>query len=224
MFYFPLPALFLTTTVLAASLRPRDFNCRQTSIDYKGLVHYSPSFPTCANDGHLIDTFGTPANVKVQPDCDPAIATACAAVNLMFDINRNLYPIKSVSDSCEVNILFSQQHVSQIKDYDRSSCTTKLQSITETCMLIGTGKFAAPGQQAGIINLLYDTIALDRNDGHRFAANVECNDQPAYLVGSPGYFKDPNPYSGGITQVGKDIGGVPAGSISRDCLLSDNCA
>lgn len=91
-------------------------------------------------------------------------------------------------------------------------------------MLIGTGKYAAAGQQAGIVNLLYDSIALDRNDGHRFAANTGCGDQPAYLVGSRGYFKDPNPYSGGTTVVGRDVAGVGAGSITRDCLLGDSCA
>lgn len=91
-------------------------------------------------------------------------------------------------------------------------------------MLTGTSKYAAPGQQAGVVNLLCDSIALSRNTGVRVAANTGCNDQPAYLVGSPGYFKSPNQYSGAMTGVGKDIGGVGAGSITRDCLLSDSCA
>jgi len=91
-------------------------------------------------------------------------------------------------------------------------------------MLIGVGKYASSGQQAGIINLLYDSMALEKDGGQRFAANTGCNHQPAYLVGSPRYFKDPNPYSGGMTGAGKDIGGVAASSITRDCLLGDNCA
>ena len=77
-------------------------------------------------------------------------------------------------------------------------------------MLIGVGKYASYGQQAGIINLLCDPVALEKDGGQRFAANTGCNHQPAYFVGSPRYFKDPNPYSGGITGVGKDIGGVAA--------------
>lgn len=91
-------------------------------------------------------------------------------------------------------------------------------------MLIGTGKYAKEGAQAGVVNLLYDTMALDKDGGQRFAADTQCNDQPAYLAGSPGYFKDPNPYSDRFNGVGADIGGVAAGAITTECLLSDSCS
>ena len=76
-------------------------------------------------------------------------------------------------------------------------------------MLIGTGKYAKKGSQAGVINLFYQ---------HHYSGSIftlyapsGCNDQPAYMAGPPGYFPDKiNQYS------------APE-AITTDCLVHDNC-
>lgn len=87
-------------------------------------------------------------------------------------------------------------------------------------MLIGTGKYAKEGSQAGVMNMFYQqnrTVSpysaaaiFDPPPIDSFAASA-CNDHPAYMAGPPGYYPDKvNTYS------------APE-SITRECLVAQNC-
>lgn len=91
-------------------------------------------------------------------------------------------------------------------------------------MLIGVGKYAAKGQQAGLRNVLYDGVAHQRDTPTpRFRANTECNHEPGYFVGSTGYFVDSNGLISPNTYGRVDIGGVHAEKITEECLMAENC-
>ena len=196
-------SLILAVLASTSPLEPRvssGYDCRQATPTYNGYFLFPSQWPTCANTKILQDEFGQTTYVTVQNDCDIAIDKACKAVHAMLDNGRDLYRVKSVETSCQVDILFSQLSVAELSDYEGSSCISDLQSITIDCMLIGTGKYADDGMQAGVRNLLYDTRALTRDPpegqtgnanitpGQRFFANNKCNDGPAYMVGPKDYF------------------------------------
>lgn len=182
-----LPYIF-TVAVFVSSVLTR--NCQNTSFD-KGLnVTTSPDFPTCANDVSLTTFFGATKNVTVQPDCDNAIFRACDASSLVWenygDGTGFLFNIKSVSSSCEVDILWDQD----LDYWNSSTCTMTLQSITEDCMLIGTGKYAQVGGQAGVRSLQYQAPNGTGSQAE-FGPNILCdNVAPVFMVGPPGYFND----------------------------------
>ena len=231
-------ALLLASIVSTSPLEPRAgsaYDCRRATPTYNGYFLFPPQWPTCVNTKFLADEFGQTSPVTVQNDCDAAIDTACKAVRAMLDNGRELFRVKSVEASCQVDILFSQKTVLELSGYDGSSCVSDLQSISIDCMLIGTGKYAEEGMQAGVRNLLYDTRALTRDPpegqtgnvnitpGQRFFADTKCNNHPAYMVGPKDYFKG-NPRGQGAYGTA-DAEGVNATWILEGrCLRTGYCA
>lgn len=239
--HYPLPAstmssvsliaLLLASIASTSPLEPRVggvYDCRRPTSTYNGYTLFPPQWPTCANTKLLTDEFGKTPLVKVQSDCDIAIDKACKAVNAMLDNGHELFRVKSVEASCQVDILFSQKTVSELTKYDGSSCVSDLQSISVDCMLIGTGKYAEEGMQAGVSNLLYDTRASTRDPpegqtgnvnitpGQRFFANTKCGDGPAYMVGPTEYFNS-------SLRGQKDYGSVDAQGVNATWILEGRC-
>lgn len=77
-------------------------------------------------------------------------------------------------------------------------------------MLIGTGKYAKAGSQAGVLNLFYQQNYT--GSPFTFYAPTGCNEQPAYMAGPPGY------YSGDLVNRY-----FPPQAITAECLVDDNC-
>ena len=231
-------ALSLASIASTSPLEPRAggvYDCRQATPTYNGYILFPSRWPTCANTKIIQDNFGQTSPVTVQNDCDIAIGTACKAVHAMLDNGRQLYRVKSVEASCQVDILFAQRTVRELSNYDGSTCISDLQSITVDCMLIGTGKYAEEGMQAGVRNLLFDTRALTRDPpegqtgivnigpNQSFFANNKCSKGPAYMVGPKDYFKVDTRGHGAYG--GADAEGINANWILEGrCLRNGNCA
>ena len=158
------------------------------TVDYNGALFYALRWPTCANDPTVSSPFGATTNVTVQPDCDNAIESACQAVKRGIPVSQTpayYQNITSTVGTCEVHIQFPWQKLSNIY-YD--DCIKSCQAITETCMLLGVGQYAAPGQQAGLSNMYYGKAGVWKTKQTGLVVNTVYALLPGYMIGPPGYF------------------------------------
>ncbi|KAL8716597.1 MAG: hypothetical protein Q9225_006087 [Loekoesia sp. 1 TL-2023] len=180
--------LVIPTTVWVAQSRhiPRD--SPQTS-DIPGGTVFAPDWPTCA-DHPAFEPFGKTSAIAVRPDCDTAIDVVCKIAVADYSKGRRMRNLKAsfgTNNSCETHILFSQPKLADPLDYD--GCVKSFQSITTQCMLLGDAKYASPGQQAGVVNVIY---TQDGGAGYStypmMKASNLYNLKPGYMVGPPDYF------------------------------------
>ncbi|KAI4130900.1 MAG: hypothetical protein LQ338_001497 [Usnochroma carphineum] len=139
-------------------------------------ANFSSDYPTCANAKSRL------LPVIVQPYCDNAIITVCGTVNATLANSSPLDNYKAtgtnrVAGACEVQILFADPRPAFAFDYHK--CVQEFESITIDCMLIGVGKWAKKGHQAGVRGVTFDP-------NYGFQALGPSN--PGYLVGPPEYY------------------------------------
>ncbi|KAI4159458.1 MAG: hypothetical protein L6R39_000360 [Caloplaca ligustica] len=138
-------------------------------------VNFTSDRATCANANANL------APVTVQPYCDNAIIVVCSTVNATLAAGGMLADYKAVGNNllspCEIQILFYEPLPAFTFDYDL--CVKDFESITIDCMLIGKGKYAGEGHQAGVRGVVF-------NPGLGFSALHASS--PGYLAGPPDYY------------------------------------
>ncbi|KAL8840451.1 MAG: hypothetical protein Q9170_001327 [Blastenia crenularia] len=146
------------------------------------LTPFQSNAPTCVNSS------ATLSSVTVQPYCDNPISTICSTVVADIAAAKPLTNYKAVGvppyaiGACEVTILFFQPWPAPYLTYE--SCVESFESITIDCMLIGIGKYAGKGHQAGVRGVVFDRSGVDGSASHpQFAALGA--DSPGFIVGPP---------------------------------------
>ncbi|KAL8853116.1 MAG: hypothetical protein Q9221_001998 [Calogaya cf. arnoldii] len=163
-------------------------------------IAYRRGNSTCVSaDIRLSSAFGETANVKVQPNCDVAIDALCS-LNARTDpvTNYDTYtaigPNNTAADpgACQAHLV-GLGRSNSLKYQTYAQCVQGFQNITIDCMLIGTGRDAKRGAQAGVRGV---TIVYPGNTEAPRPKEL-LKDPPIYinglldagfLVGPPGYF------------------------------------
>ncbi|KAI4224738.1 MAG: hypothetical protein L6R40_008420 [Gallowayella cf. fulva] len=156
-------------------------------------TEYPVYYPRCANDRRLTTFFGTTDNVIVQPHCDVAIDSL---VRYVYSHNetRSHYtatssPGSNGTDRCQAYLL--DWEFKFANDMSYAARVQRFQNITVDYMLIGVGKWAKSGGQAGVMNVNLDSDGVYTQGGelkywHWSSATPA---GPGYMVGPPGYFR-----------------------------------
>ncbi|KAL8658568.1 MAG: hypothetical protein Q9226_000902 [Calogaya cf. arnoldii] len=154
-------------------------------------TEYLTKYPRCANDKDLVKAFfGETNNVIVQPYCDNAINDICTHISSTNTTNSATYtatssPFNNGTDGCQTYLFVASK-------IPYETCVERFHQITIDCMLVGIGKWAESGSQAGVMNAFVDTEGVFWNGGEleywRWG-NLNTSAGPGYLAGPPGYFK-----------------------------------
>lgn len=181
-----LSLLLFLPLALSSPLHPR-----QTDRTF-----FPTSEETCAEDatGRLRSTNPAPlAPVTVQPLCDNVISTLCTLTTdpstPLPDRGLKATALAPDTDAgaCEAHLLFAP-NTAPPNDWSYDSCIATFQKITIECMLIGTGKHASKGQQAGVLGVMYLATGADSSvENPRFRAEGE-GGSPGFMVGPLGWF------------------------------------
>lgn len=188
-------AIPLAGTDNAPSFHHTPRSLPSTKIDSSGRTIYAPNWATCANDASITSVFPGGSTVTIS-DCDAAIEAICVAADNMYKsqvAGDHKIPLQSMSktvNTCEAHISFTQTTLADPLTHD--SCVSSFQQISVECMVIGPGKYAAPGKQAGLMNMIYNPSATGgacSNDPPLKSSNAY-NLYPGYAVAQSGYFGD----------------------------------
>ena len=182
-----LSLLLLLPLALSSPLLPRQ----------QDRISFPTSEETCIEDPtgrlHSTNLAGLPY-VTVQPLCDNTISTLCALTTDPSAAlpSRGLKATATNSQgtdagACEAHLLFEASSL-RPKDWNYESCIAKFQKITIECMLIGVGKHAFNGQQAGVLGVLYLPTGKDSSVANPRWRAANDDGSPGFMVGPPGWF------------------------------------
>lgn len=161
---------------------------------------YSRTNSTCVKDDTLIlldsfhETYGI---IKVQPNCDDAINAVCSQALIAPPQNKATYtataPNPSDPEACQVHLVGLGTANKLPTTYE--TCVEGFQSITIDCMLLGYGRSAEKGVQAGVRGVYVSSeLPAVSGPGYLTAKNISITADslqgPGFLVGPPGYFGD----------------------------------
>lgn len=74
-------------------------------------------------------------------------------------------------------------------------CVKRFQKITIDCMLVGQGRWAEKGRQAGLMNMMFDPAAAAKGEECKLGVEARLrhaerwNLEPGFMVGPKGYFE-----------------------------------
>jgi len=178
--------------VIARSSQP-------TFVDSHGNTIFAPNWATCANDNSLSGINNPPSTSTVTiSDCDAAIEAICVAADSLYKKQVAFGPrwafgpsgIGKTVNTCEAHMSFSMIYLADPLTHD--SCVASFQQISVPCMVIGSGKYAAAGKQAGVMNMVHTVGTTGGCNSYPTwgASKYYSQERPGYAIAQAGYFGD----------------------------------